>query len=264
MQTNEQVTFVGSDGVARAFLAKPKDDLRKDTRMMEAAGVLNRVFREDPRARRRGLCIRRFAVLALTEDCGLVEWVPHTLGLRHAVQDTYAARGLFDRERTNQRIKAMYDAATQVPRVAVGEGGDPRAVGCWGNGMLGLVCECTRETHTHTPAPSPPIAPQSRKKAPLLDSVLAMFPPCLHRWLLAKFPEPSAWLGARLGFSRSAAVWSMVGHLVGLGDRHGENILLDRSTGDVVHVDFSCLFDRGLTLEKPELVPFRWGCAGCM
>jgi serine/threonine-protein kinase ATR len=35
-----------------------------------------------------------------------------------------------------------------------------------------------------------------------------------------------------------------VGHVVGLGDRHGENILIDASSGDVVHVDFSCLFDR--------------------
>lgn len=28
-------------------------------------------------------------------------------------------------------------------------------------------------------------------------------------------------------------------------------------TGEVMHVDFSCLFDRGLTLNEPERVPFR-------
>ena len=39
-------------------------------------------------------------------------------------------------------------------------------------------------------------------------------------------------------------MWSMVGHIVGLGDRHGENILLDATTGDAVHVDFAFLFDR--------------------
>lgn len=32
---------------------------------------------------------------------------------------------------------------------------------------------------------------------------------------------------------------------------------VDCSSGDVVHVDFSCLFDKGLTLAKPEMVPFR-------
>jgi serine/threonine-protein kinase ATR len=52
-------------------------------------------------------------------------------------------------------------------------------------------------------------------------------------------------------------VWSIVGHIVGLGDRHGENILVDTRSGDCVHVDFSCLFDKGLELEKPEMVPFR-------
>lgn len=44
---------------------------------------------------------------------------------------------------------------------------------------------------------------------------------------------------------------------MGLGDRHGENILIDQLNGEVVHVDFDCLFDKGLTLEKPEKVPFR-------
>lgn len=29
-----------------------------------------------------------------------------------------------------------------------------------------------------------------------------------------------------------------------LGDRHCENILLDSNTGDVVHVDFNCLFEK--------------------
>jgi serine/threonine-protein kinase ATR len=42
-----------------------------------------------------------------------------------------------------------------------------------------------------------------------------------------------------------------------LGDRHGENILLDSTTGDVVHVDFNCLFDKGRTFEVSENVPFR-------
>ncbi|XP_039277003.1 LOW QUALITY PROTEIN: serine/threonine-protein kinase ATR-like [Nilaparvata lugens] len=52
---------------------------------------------------------------------------------------------------------------------------------------------------------------------------------------------------------------SMVGYMVGLGDRHGENILLDSITGGggVTHVDFSCLFNKGDRMEIPEVVPFR-------
>ena len=50
---------------------------------------------------------------------------------------------------------------------------------------------------------------------------------------------------------------SMVGYLLGLGDRHGENILFDATNGDTVHVDLNCLFEKGRELKFPEVVPFR-------
>ena len=74
--------------------------------------------------------------------------------------------------------------------------------------------------------------------------VTEMFPPVLHKWFLKMFPSPGHWFSARLKFTRTTAVWSMVGHILGLGDRHGENLLIDRSTGDCVQVDFDCLFDK--------------------
>ena len=49
----------------------------------------------------------------------------------------------------------------------------------------------------------------------------------------------------------------MFGHLIGLGDRHLDNVLVDLATGDVVHIDYNVAFDRGLTLPVPERVPFR-------
>ena len=51
--------LLGSDGSTHAFLAKPNDDLRKDNRMMEVVGILNRLFLKNPAARRRSLYIRR-------------------------------------------------------------------------------------------------------------------------------------------------------------------------------------------------------------
>ena len=84
--------------------------------------------------------------------------------------------------------------------------------------------------------------------ASLLDKVLGMFPALLHRFFLSNFPEPASWLNARLAFTRTTAVWCMVGHMLGLGDRHGENILMDTATGDCIHIDFACLFDKVCTL----------------
>ena len=89
------------------------------------------------------------------------------------------------------------------------------------------------------------------------DDVLGRFPSVLHLWFIQQFPNPSAWFSARLRYTRSCAVMSMVGTILGLGDRHGENVNLEEGNGGVFHVDFNCLFDKGLTFAKPERVPFR-------
>jgi len=89
------------------------------------------------------------------------------------------------------------------------------------------------------------------------EKVLGMFPPVLSQWFVGQFPNPSAWFAARLRYTRSCAVMSMVGTILGLGDRHGENVLLEEGNGGVFHVDFNCLFDKGLTFAQPERVPFR-------
>mgnify|MGYP000291187192 FL=1 len=205
--------LLGSDGREYPFLCKPKDDLRKDARMMEFTTTINQLLSKDPRSRRRKLYIRTFAVIPLTEDCGMVEWVLHTRGLRHILQDIYVSCGKFDRQKTNPTIKQIYDEKEKQGKVS--------------------EVEIFR------------------------TEILPMFPPVFHKWFLNTFFEPANWFQSRIAYAHTTAVWSMVGHIVGLGDRHGENILFDSTTGDCVHVDFSCLFDKGLQLEKPELVPFR-------
>ncbi|KAL3310857.1 hypothetical protein Ciccas_010572, partial [Cichlidogyrus casuarinus] len=95
------------------------------------------------------------------------------------------------------------------------------------------------------------------KREKYLKKWLPMFPLVFHMWFTDLFGDPSAWYAARDNYARSLAVMSMVGYVLGLGDRHTENILLDATNGAVVHVDFSCVFNYGLTLPWPERVPFR-------
>ncbi|AMD18804.1 HBL098Wp [Eremothecium sinecaudum] len=86
---------------------------------------------------------------------------------------------------------------------------------------------------------------------------MSTFSPVLYQWFLEIFPNPILWYSARNFFVRSYAVMAMVGHILGLGDRHLENILLDLQTGKVLHVDFDCIFEKGKCLPVPEIVPFR-------
>lgn len=208
LQKPRKITMIGSDGNEYTYLCKPKDDLRKDCRMMEFSSMINKFLLRDPESRRRQLRIRTYAVVPLNEECGLIEWVRNTEGYRNIMNKIYKARGM---STSSAKIK---DAM------------NPRKGG-------------------------------SEKKHIFIHTLLPRFPPFFPDWFLANFPDPIAWYASRLSYARTAAVMSIVGYIVGLGDRHGENILFDSTTGEAVHCDFNCLFQRGKTFETPELVPFR-------
>lgn len=66
------------------------------------------------------------------------------------------------------------------------------------------------------------------------------------------------WYKNRMNFIYSNAVMSIVGYIIGLGDRHPENILISLDTFKVIHVDFGDCFDRATLRDTyPEAVPFR-------
>lgn len=79
----------------------------------------------------------------------------------------------------------------------------------------------------------------------------------LSHQLMSGAAHPGSWWTSQQAFTASAAVGSMLGWLLGLGDRHLDNLLLDTDTGELLHIDFSVCFDKGATLAVPEVVPFR-------
>ncbi|KAM0066920.1 putative non-specific serine/threonine protein kinase [Helianthus debilis subsp. tardiflorus] len=75
-------------------------------------------------------------------------------------------------------------------------------------------------------------------------------------WLKSRTSE--VWLDRRTNYTRSLAVMSMVGYLLGLGDRHPSNLMLHRFSGKILHIDFGDCFEASMNREKfPEKVPFR-------
>lgn len=188
LQRPRKLVILASDGKQYPFLCKPKDDLRKDARLMEFDTMINNLLQSNPESRKRRLCesrcslsrrsthynpilllldIRTYSVITLNEECGLIEWVPNTIGLRHILGKFYRIRDipLFSTE-----IQKDMDRARQDPRNA------------------GEIFE---------------------------KSVLSKFTPVFHEWFVATFPEPSAWLKARLAYAHTLAVMSMVGYVLG-------------------------------------------------
>uniref|UniRef100_A0A3Q3H1G2 Serine/threonine-protein kinase ATR n=1 Tax=Labrus bergylta TaxID=56723 RepID=A0A3Q3H1G2_9LABR len=190
---------------------KPKkiNDLRKDCRLMEFNCLINKCLRKDAESRRRELHIRTYAVIPLNEECGIIEWVNNTAGLRHILTKLYKERGIYI---TGKELRKLI---------------------------------------------LPKTAPFEEKLRIHREVLCARHIPVFHEWFLRTFSDPTSWYSSRSAYCRSTAVMSMVGYILGLGDRHGENILFDSFTGECVHVDFNCLFNKGETFDVPEVVPFR-------
>lgn len=81
--------------------------------------------------------------------------------------------------------------------------------------------------------------------------------PQLRNFFFDSFPNSNDWFRAKKTFTRGTATNSIVGYILGLGDRHLNNILLDHHTGKPTHIDLGIAFDQGRLLPIPEMVPFR-------
>ncbi|KAJ2497940.1 hypothetical protein GGH96_004698, partial [Coemansia sp. RSA 1972] len=80
----------------------------------------------------------------------------------------------------------------------------------------------------------------------------------LKRAMWYKSPNAEAWLERRTNYTRSLAVMSIAGYILGLGDRHPSNILIHERTGKVVHIDLGDCFEiTWHRVQFPEKVPFR-------
>ena len=60
----------------------------------------------------------------------------------------------------------------------------------------------------------------------------------VYKVLWLKSASSEVWLDRRTNYTRSLAVMSMVGYVLGLGDRHPSNLMLDRGSGKILHIDF--------------------------
>jgi ataxia telangiectasia mutated family protein len=81
--------------------------------------------------------------------------------------------------------------------------------------------------------------------------------PVLRHFFFERFNDPDEWFEKRTAYTRTTASVSILGHILGLGDRHCSNILIDEKTGEVVHIDLGVAFEAGRVLQIPEVIPFR-------
>ena len=217
LQMPRQVTIRGSDGNPYRLMVKG-DDTRKDAKVVEFTTMVNRILSTSTEARKRELNVANYSVIPLSEKIGVIEFV----------MDVQTMKGIINEQRKR-----------------LGKVVNERKIFVALNSAQKFIQE------------RKPDETKLKHLVQLFKTIAHNNEPVLHQWFIEQFSDPSAWYIARNKFTRSAAVMSIVGYLVGLGDRHCENILFFKNTGAILHIDFDCLFEKGKTLPTPEIVPFR-------
>lgn len=212
-QRPRKLDIVGSDGKTYTFLLKGHEDIRQDERVMQLFGLCNTLLANDSECYKRHLNIQRYPAIPLSQNSGLLGWVPDSDTIHQLIRDYRESRKILlnIEHRIMLQMAPDYDNLTLMQKVEV----------------FGYALDNTTGQD-------------------------------LYRVLWLKSKSSEAWLDRRTNYTRSLGVMSMVGYILGLGDRHPSNLMLDRITGKIIHIDFGDCFEVAMKREKyPERVPFR-------
>ncbi|KAK2626869.1 hypothetical protein QTJ16_004044 [Diplocarpon rosae] len=212
-QRPRKLSLQGSDGIAYAFVLKGHEDIRQDERVMQLFGLCNTLMVNDTESYKRHLNIQRYPAIPLSQNSGLLGWVPNSDTLHVLIREYRESRKILlnIEHRIMLQMAPDYDNLTLMQKVEV----------------FGYALDNTTGQD-------------------------------LYRVLWLKSKSSESWLERRTNYTRSLGVMSMVGYILGLGDRHPSNLMLDRITGKIIHIDFGDCFEVAMHREKyPERVPFR-------
>ena len=208
-QHPRRLKMYGSDKKEYIFLLKGHEDLRQDERAMQLFGLVNSLLSNDADTKVLNLYIKRFPVLALSHNTGILGWVPNCDTLYQLIKEYRITNKI--KINIEQEIMTFiypkHKFATFLTKLYI----------------FKYILQNTQG----------------------LD---------LYKVLWIKSKNAETWLDHRTNYSRSLAVMSMVGYILGLGDRHMRNIMLDRISGNIFHIDFGDCFEVAM---KKERVPFR-------
>ncbi|XP_066497814.1 serine/threonine-protein kinase SMG1 isoform X2 [Hoplias malabaricus] len=237
----KKLYFLGSDGRNYPYLFKGLEDLHLDERIMQFLSIVNTMFTKVNQQESPCFHARHYSVTPLGTRSGLIQWVDGATPLfglykrwqqREAVLQAQKAQDTFQQPQNLPMVPRPSELYYSKIGPAL------KAVG--------LNLEVSRRDW-----------PLSVMRDVLRELMEATPPNLLAKELWCSCTTPSEWWRVTQSYARSTAVMSMVGYIIGLGDRHLDNVLIDMTTGEVVHIDYNVCFEKGKSLRVPEKVPFR-------
>eukprot|EP00004_Rigifila_ramosa_P010978 TRINITY_DN2315_c2_g1_i2.p1 TRINITY_DN2315_c2_g1~~TRINITY_DN2315_c2_g1_i2.p1 ORF type:complete len:1693 (+),score=401.59 TRINITY_DN2315_c2_g1_i2:338-5080(+) len=223
----KKIILIGTDGRSYPFLLKGREDLHLDARIMQLIELINSALAADPHAKPRRLAAQTYNVTPLSQSTGLIRWIEQSISLfsfykQWLKRNAEVTKGF---TRPSELFHSKVVPALKAHGVGQAVSRSEWPVQVLSAVYLALVAETPSDLFSR------------------------------EMWLSS--PTTAQSIFKQRAFARTCAVTSIIGYIIGLGDRHLDNILLDQHTGHLVHIDYNVCFEKGASLRVPERVPFR-------
>lgn len=214
----KRIECVGLNGKTYSQLLKGTDDLRQDSVMQQVFGIMNNLLDQSKTTKKDRLHIRTYVVVPLSQRSGILEWCVNTMPLTDYLVGSTQHKGAHERFRPQDW--PPHECRRKMSQVPIRT----------------TKFEDTLSTY---------------------QSICKNIQPVFHHFFFEHFYNPGVWFERRMAYAHSLATTSMIGYVLGIGDRHVSNILIDKTTAEIIHIDFGIAFEQGKCLPTPELIPFR-------
>jgi len=223
----------GNDQQDYPYLVKGGEDLRLDQRVQQLFSVMNEIFAGDSQCTRRFLKLPTYQVIPMTSKVGMIEWIDNTKPLKALIEDELSKDSSKDKE-SIQSIPAAKKRDQWLRSFS----------------KSSKLCDMYFAMY------------QKADRANCIRNVQAESETIkwdlLRRAVFSLCATPEAYITIRSHFTRSLAAFNVCSYIIGIGDRHLDNFLLNYKDGAVVGIDFGHAFGTATQfLPIPELVPFR-------
>ncbi|XP_047153603.1 serine/threonine-protein kinase SMG1-like isoform X2 [Vigna umbellata] len=237
----KKLGILGSDGHKYTYLLKGREDLRLDARIMQLLQAINGFLHSSSSACSNSLTIRYYSVTPISGRAGLIQWAGNVVSI-YSVFKSWQTRVQLAQFLALGSANPKSSAPPPVPRPS--------------DMFYGKIIPALKEKGIKRVI-SRRDWPHEVKCKVLLDLMKEVPRHLLYQELWCASEGYKAFSSKLKRYTGNVAAMSMVGHVLGLGDRHLDNILIDFCNGDIVHIDYNVCFDKGQRLKIPEIVPFR-------
>lgn len=232
MRKPKRLIIRGDNEKDYMFLVKGGEDLRLDQRIEQLFGLMNDVMADDPACSQRGLRLRTYQVIPMTPRVGLIEWIDNTKPFKDVLLGAMTSG-------EHEHYSGTYGPAFCHKNWIAKFKGDPNAP----NRFYGEMYKKANRTETER---------NFKQKIGLVPWDL------LRRAFMQLSVSPEAFLTLRGHFASSHACLCICQYILGIGDRHLSNFMVDMETGGMIGIDFGHAFGSATQfLPVPELMPFR-------